>query len=165
MATANLSAYDKTTLPDARSMRIGIVVSEWNSDITNNLFRGCMEALTDCGVSLDNIHVVHVPGSFELPVAADMILRNTKVESVICLGSVIRGETPHFEFISQACATAVQQVAIKHSKPVIFGVLTDNTLEQSRERSGGSKGNKGVEAGITAIRMIDVCRELEEKWI
>ncbi len=165
MATNDLSLYDKATLPDARTMRIGIVVSEWNSDITNNLFRGCIEALTDCGASLDNIKVVNVPGSFELPLAADILMRNKNVEAIICIGSIIKGETPHFEFISQACANAVQQVAIKHSKPVIFGVLTDNNIEQSRERSGGSKGNKGVEAAVTALRMIDLRRELEESWV
>lgn len=165
MATTNLSAYDKTTLPDAKSMRIGIVVSEWNAEITDNLFKGCMDALTDCAVSLDNISVMNVPGSFELPVAADILMRNTKVEAVICLGCIIKGETPHFDFVSQACASGVQQVAIKYSKPVIFGVLTDNQIEQSRERSGGIKGNKGVEAAITAIRMIDLQRSLEDNWL
>jgi 6,7-dimethyl-8-ribityllumazine synthase len=165
MATTNLSSYDKSTLPDARTMRIGIVVSEWNSDITGSLLRGCMEALTDCGVSLDNIQVSHVPGSFELPVAADMMIVNRKVEAVICLGSIIRGETPHFDFVSHACATGVQQVSLKHTKPVIFGVLTDNSIDQARERSGGSKGNKGIEAAITAIKMIDLQRELEESWV
>jgi len=161
MATQDLSSYNKEHLPDAHSMRIGIVVSEWNDHITSNLLKGCVDALTDCGVSSKNILVAHVPGSFELALGAHMLFDNHKPEAVICLGCVIRGETAHFDFVSQACANGIQQLALQTGKPVIFGVLTDDTEEQSIARSGGSKGNKGTEAAITAIEMIGLQRELE----
>ncbi|MFY8137420.1 MAG: 6,7-dimethyl-8-ribityllumazine synthase [Flavobacteriales bacterium] len=161
MSTANLSLFDKNQLPDAQSMRIGIVVSEWNSDITDNLLRGAVETLTDCGVRLDYLKIVHVPGSYELPSGAQMLLENSSVECVICLGSVIRGETPHFEFVCNAVAQGVKDVSLMYKKPVIFGVLTDNTVDQSRARSGGNLGNKGVEAAVTAIKMVGLKRQLE----
>jgi 6,7-dimethyl-8-ribityllumazine synthase len=161
MSSKNLSNYDRSQLPDVQSMRIGIVVSEWNNDITDNLLRGAMETLTECGASLDHLKIIYVPGSFELPSGAQMLLENTSVEAVITLGCVIRGETPHFDFVCQTCADGVKDVALKYMKPVIFGVLTDNTLEQSRARSGGNLGNKGVEAAVTAIKMIALQRQLE----
>jgi 6,7-dimethyl-8-ribityllumazine synthase len=161
MSSSNLSAYDKSQLPDVQSMRIGIVVSEWNNDITDNLLRGAVETLTECGASLDYIKIIYVPGSFELPSGAQMLLENTSVEAVITLGCVIRGETPHFDFVCNACAQGVKDVAIKYKKPVIFGLLTDNNVEQSRARSGGNLGNKGVEAAVTAIKMISIQRQLE----
>ncbi|MFM1998638.1 MAG: hypothetical protein RL204_585 [Bacteroidota bacterium] len=161
MSSSNLSAYDKSQLPDVQSMRIGIVVSEWNNDITDNLLRGAVETLTECGASLDYIKIIYVPGSFELPSGAQMLLENTSVEAVITLGCVIRGETPHFDFVCNACAQGVKDVSIKYKKPVIFGLLTDNNVEQSRARSGGNLGNKGVEAAVTAIKMIALQRQLE----
>lgn len=161
MSTKNLSNYDRSQLPDVQTMRIGIVVSEWNNDITDNLLRGAMETLTECGASLDHLKIIYVPGSFELPSGAQMLLENSSVEAVITLGCVIRGETPHFDFVCQTCADGVKDVALKYKKPVIFGVLTDNTLEQSRARSGGNLGNKGVEAAVTAIKMIALQRQLE----
>jgi 6,7-dimethyl-8-ribityllumazine synthase len=142
-------------------MRIGIVVSEWNNDITDNLLRGAVETLAECGASLDYIKIIYVPGSFELPSGAQMLLENTSVEAVITLGCVIRGETPHFDFVCNACAQGVKDVSIKYNKPVIFGLLTDNNVEQSRARSGGNLGNKGVEAAVTAIKMIALQRQLE----
>lgn len=164
MATTDLSAYNKVNLPDAGNMRIGIVVSEWNSEITDNLLRGCQETLSDCGITLDKIRIVHVPGSFELPLGAQMLLENKSLEAVICLGSVVRGETPHFEFVCQTCADGIKDVALKYNKPVIFGVLTDDNIEQSRARSGGALGNKGTEAAITAIKMVALKRQLEDTW-
>jgi 6,7-dimethyl-8-ribityllumazine synthase len=161
MSSSNLSAYDKSQLPDVQSMRIGIVVSEWNNDITDNLLRGAVETLTECGASLDYIKIIYVPGSFELPAGAQMLFENTSVEAVITLGCVIRGETPHFDFVCNACAQGVKDVSIKYKKPVIFGLLTDNNVEQSRARSGGNLGNKGVEAAVTAIKMIALQRSLE----
>lgn len=161
MSSKNLSNYDRSQLPDVQTMRIGIVVSEWNNDITDNLLRGAMETLTECGASLDHLKIIYVPGSFELPSGAQMLLENSSVEAVITLGCVIRGETPHFDFVCQTCADGVKDVALKYKKPVIFGVLTDNTLEQSRARSGGNLGNKGVEAAVTAIKMIALQRQLE----
>jgi 6,7-dimethyl-8-ribityllumazine synthase len=162
MATHNLSHYNKEHLPDAQTMRIGIVVSEWNDHITSNLLKGCLEALTDCGVSEKNILVAHVPGSFELALGAKMLFDTHRTEAVICLGCVIRGETAHFDFVCNACASGIQQLALQIGKPVIFGVLTDDTQEQSIARSGGSKGNKGTEAAVTAIKMIGLQRELEK---
>ncbi|MFM2202017.1 MAG: hypothetical protein RL040_1217 [Bacteroidota bacterium] len=162
MATHNLSNYTKEHLPDAQSMRIGIVVSEWNDHITSNLLKGCIDALTDCGINSKNILVAHVPGSFELALGAKMLYENQRPEAIICLGCVIRGETAHFDFVSQACATGIQQLGLSIGKPVIFGVLTDDTEEQSIARSGGSKGNKGKEAAITAIKMVGLQRELEK---
>lgn len=164
MATTNLSTYEKEHLPDARSMRIGIVVSEWNETITSNLLKGCVEALIDCGVPEQRIMIAHVPGSFELALGAQLLLENQSLDAVVCLGCIIRGETAHFDFVSQACAQGIQSTSLKFNKPVIFGVLTDNTEEQSIARSGGSKGNKGTEAAITAIKMIGLKRELEQTW-
>jgi 6,7-dimethyl-8-ribityllumazine synthase len=165
MATTNLSAYNKEHLPDAQTMRIGIVVSEWNDHITSNLLKACVDALTDCGVNSKNILVAHVPGSFELPLGAQMLFDNHSLEAVICLGCVIRGETAHFDFVCQSCANGIQTLSLKIGKPVIFGVLTDDREEQSIARSGGDKGNKGTEAAITAIKMIGLQREMENnKW-
>jgi len=162
MATENLSAFSSENLPDASSMRVGIVVSEWNAQVTENLLRGAMETLTGQGVRLDNVHVVHVPGSFELASGASMLIANRSVEAVICLGSIIRGETPHFEFVSLATANGIMDVGLRSGRPVIFGVLTDDNMEQAQARSGGSKGNKGVEAAVTAIKMIALRRQLED---
>jgi len=111
MATENLSAYNKEHLPDARNMRIGIVVSEWNDRITSGLLAGCMEALSDCGVPRSNLLVAHVPGSFELPLGAQLLFENHSIEAVICLGCVIRGETAHFDFVCQACASGIQTLS------------------------------------------------------
>lgn len=164
MATSDLSSYNKELIPDASTMRIGIVVSEWNSDITENLLRGCMDALIDCGANTDKIQIIHVPGSFELAQGAAMLFANRSVEAAICLGCIIRGETPHFEFVSIACAQGIQEAGLRAGKPCIFGVLTDDNIQQSRDRSGGSKGNKGTEAAITAIKMIALKRDLEDNW-
>ena len=162
MSTTNLSAHDISQLPDARSMRIGIVVSEWNAEITENLLRGALETLTEAGCTLDYIRIVHVPGSYELPIGAQLLMNNHSVEAVICLGCVVRGETPHFDFVCSAVAQGVKDVSLKFNKPVIFGVLTDNTIDQSRARAGGALGNKGVEAAVTAIKMVALQRNLED---
>jgi 6,7-dimethyl-8-ribityllumazine synthase len=164
MATTNLSAYNKENLPDAANMRIGIVVSEWNSEITSNLQKGCTDALSDCGASIDHLHIIHVPGCFELPIAAQLLLENKSCEAVICLGCVIQGETPHFDFVCQTTADGIKDVSLKFGIPVIFGVLTDLNIDQSRARSGGSLGNKGTESAITAIKMISLKRSLEDSW-
>ncbi|MFN8698234.1 MAG: 6,7-dimethyl-8-ribityllumazine synthase [Flavobacteriales bacterium] len=165
MATENLSAFSSENLPDASNMRVGIVVSEWNAQVTENLLRGALDTLTGQGVRLDNVHVVHVPGSFELAVGATLMIANRSVEAVICLGSIIRGETPHFEFVSLATANGIMEVGLKTGRPVIFGVLTDDTMDQALARSGGNKGNKGVEAAVTAIKMIALRRQLEDNLI
>lgn len=162
MSTTNLSNFDPSDLPDASDMRVGLVVSQWNSQITSALQKGCIDTLTDAGMRLDNIIVVEVPGSFELPQGALLLSQNRSSEAIICLGSIIRGETPHFEFVSHACAQGIMDVGIKTGKPVIFGVLTDDNEAQALARSGGNKGNKGVEAAVTALKMIELRRQLED---
>jgi 6,7-dimethyl-8-ribityllumazine synthase len=164
MATANknLSAYDKDQIPDASQMRIGIVVSEWNYDITGNLLKGAHEALLSNGMTEDNIVVLHVPGSYELPQGAQYLLEYSKVDGVVVLGSVIQGETKHFDFVCQAVAQGTKDVGLKYNRPVVFGVLTDNTLQQAIDRSGGKHGNKGIECAIATIKMVGLQKGLKE---
>ena len=154
MATTNLSKYDASKIPSAKGMKIGIVVAEWNADITENLLKGAYNTLLKHGIEEEDIIVNHVPGSFELPLGAQIILEKLYLDAVICLGSVIRGETSHFDFVCQAAALGVKDVSLKYNKPVVFGVLTDDTKQQAVDRSGGKLGNKGDEAAITAIKMV-----------
>jgi len=156
MATVNnnLSDYDINTIPNAKEMAFGIVVSEWNEQITNGLLKGAYSTLVKNGALEDNIIVKHIPGTFELPLAAQSLFEKTNVDAVICLGSVIQGETKHFDFVCEGAALGIKDVALKYNKPTIFGVLTDNNLQQAIDRSGGKHGNKGDEAAITAIKMI-----------
>jgi len=155
MATANknLSAYDKTTIPNAKGLRFGIVVSEWNGAITEGLYKGAMEALMDCGANGENIVRWNVPGSFELPFGAKKMIESMELDAVIVIGSVIQGETKHFDFVCSATAQGVMDLNIRTQVPVIFCVLTDNNMQQAIDRSGGKHGNKGAEAAIAAIRM------------
>jgi len=149
----NLSEFDKTNLPDATRLRIGIVVSEWNTTITEALFNGAYTTLTASGVDPTNIHRINVPGSFELTSGARFMASNHKVDAVICLGCVIQGETRHFEFICQAVANGLTNLNLASGIPFIFGVLTTDTEAQALARAGGKHGNKGIEAAITAIKM------------
>ncbi|MBI2281263.1 MAG: 6,7-dimethyl-8-ribityllumazine synthase [Bacteroidetes bacterium] len=162
MATANknLSEYDINSVPNAKKMRFAIVVAEWNINITSNLLKGAYETLMKHGAQKKNITVKYVPGSFELPIGAQTIIEKTDVDAVICLGSVIQGETKHFDFVCQATALGIKDVALSYNVPVIFGVLTDNTLQQAIDRSGGKHGNKGDEAAITAIKMVHFQKEV-----
>lgn len=155
MATANknLSAYDKTTIPNAKDLRFGIVVSEWNGAITEGLYKGAMEALLDCGAKEENIVRWNVPGSFELPFGAKKMIESMELDAVIAIGSVIQGETKHFDFVCSATAQGIMDLNIRTQVPVIFCVLTDNNMQQAIDRSGGKHGNKGAEAAIAAIRM------------
>ncbi|MDT0557198.1 6,7-dimethyl-8-ribityllumazine synthase [Ichthyenterobacterium sp. W332] len=154
MATANhnLSNYDKTTIPNAASLRFGIVVSEWNETITEGLFKGAKSTLIDCGAKEDNIIRWNVPGSFELIYGSKKMMEQD-VDVVIAIGCVIQGETKHFDFVCDGVTQGIKELNLQGTKPVIFCVLTDNTREQSLARSGGEHGNKGVEAAITAIKM------------
>lgn len=154
MATenTNLSNYDASTLPDATNFRIGIVVSEWNSTITEGLLKGAVDTLVDCGVAESNIRTIHVPGSFELIYGAKK-MQQQLVDAVITIGSVIKGETQHFDFVCDGVTQGIKDLNVLHDIPVVFCVLTDNTIQQSVDRSGGVHGNKGVEAAITAIKM------------
>ena len=162
MATVNknLSDYDIHSIPNAGDMIFGIVVSEWNEKITTGLLEGAYSTLVKHGALEKNIMVKHIPGSFELPLAAQRVLEKTNVDAVICLGSVIQGETKHFDFVCEATALGIKDVGLKYNKPVIFGVLTDNTLQQAIDRSGGKHGNKGDEAAITAIKMVNFQKSL-----
>jgi len=161
MATENthLSNYDSTTLPDATKFRFGIVVSEWNPTITEGLLKGAIDALLDCGVEDSNIKTVHVPGSFELIFGAKK-MQQQHVDAVIAIGSVIKGETQHFDFVCYGVTQGIKDLNLLHDVPVIFCVLTDNNLQQSIDRSGGKHGNKGVEAAITAIKMAHLSHTL-----
>jgi len=155
MATenTNLSHYDTTSLPDATQFRFGIVVSEWNPTITEGLLKGAVDALLDCGVAKPNIRTINVPGSFELVYGAKK-MQQQPVDAVIVIGSVIKGETQHFDFVCQGVTQGIKDLNILHDVPVVFCVLTDNNIQQSIDRSGGAHGNKGVEAAITAIKMV-----------
>ena len=148
----NLSSYNKDEIPSGEKGIFGIVVSEWNKEITDNLLQGAVETLLEHGVDEKDIYVRHVPGSFE-PFGASTLLEKKKFDAVICLGCVIQGETRHFEFISQAVAHGIMKVSLSEGIPVIFGVLTTDTLQQAKDRSGGALGNKGTEAAVTALKM------------
>jgi len=149
----NLSDFSDTDVPQAAPYHFGIVVAEWNSVITDALYQGAYESLVDHGALTQNIFTYSVPGSFELVSGADILLKNRKLDAVICLGCVIQGETRHFDFICNAVANGIANVALKYSKPVIFGVLTTDNQQQADDRAGGKHGNKGVEAAVTAIKM------------
>jgi len=156
----NLSEYDSTALPDMSEKRVAIVVSEWNEKITSGLLEGAKATLLAANCKEDNILINFVPGTFELPLAATWALNLKNVNGVIALGSVIRGETAHFDFVCQAASQGIKDVGLEFNKPVIFGVLTDDTLQQAIDRSGGKHGNKGTEAAVACMKMI----ALEEKF-
>ena len=157
MATANtnLSEYDRTSLPDASQFSFGIAVSEWNAEITDSMCKGAIQTLVDCGVAQERITRLDVPGSFELVYGCRQ-LQQRGFDAIIAIGSVIQGETRHFEFVCQAVAQGIKDLNVTHDVPVIFCVLTDDTWEQAKDRSGGKHGNKGVEAAIAAIKMAAV---------
>ncbi|MEQ6122840.1 6,7-dimethyl-8-ribityllumazine synthase [Pseudotenacibaculum sp. MALMAid0570] len=153
MATTNLSSYDKATIPNANSFRFGIVVSEWNPEITQNMHKGAIETLIDCGAKQENIISWEVPGSFELVYGCKKMIETQNVDAIIAVGNVIQGETKHFDFVCDGVTQGIVDLNIKYDTPVIFCVLTDNTKQQSIDRSGGKLGNKGVECAVAAIKM------------
>ena len=148
----NLSHFNKEEVPNAKGLTFGIVVSEWNVNITEELYKGASDALIECGANANDIVRYDVPGSYELVFGAKVAAR-VSPDAIICLGSVIQGETKHFDFVCNAVAMGIKDLNISLNIPVIFGVLTDNTMEQAENRSGGKYGNKGIEAAITAIKM------------
>lgn len=158
MATANknLSNYDKSTIPNAKDFRFGIVVSTWNHPITNGLYSGAEAALLDCGALAENIIRWDVPGSFELIYGAKKMIQTQNVDVVITIGCVIKGETMHFEFVCEGVTQGIKDLNIQGDVPVIFCLLTDNNEQQSIDRSGGIHGNKGTEAAIAAIKMAEL---------
>ncbi len=162
MATENknLSVYDKNKIPNAKNLRFGIVVSEWNGEITEALFKGAEDALLDCGALSENVIRWNVPGSFELTFGCKKMIQTEKVDAIVAIGSVIRGETSHFDFVCSATAQGIKDLNVVYDVPVIFCVLTDDNIEQSRARSGGKHGNKGTEAAIAAIQMAVLGKEL-----
>ncbi|MEO0060027.1 MAG: hypothetical protein RLZZ312_1674 [Bacteroidota bacterium] len=155
MATANknLSNYNKNKIPNASIFRFGILVSEWNDHITEGLYKGAIDALTDCGALHENIIRWNVPGSFELVYGAKKMIESQKPDVVIVIGSVIKGETQHFDFVCDGVTQGIKDLNVLSDSPVIFCVLTDNSEQQSIDRSGGLHGNKGTEAAIAAIKM------------
>lgn len=163
MATINknLSEYNPETVPNGGDMTIGIVVAEWNHNVTGNLLKGAKQTLIENGVKEENIIITWVPGSFELPLGAQFLLESDKVDAVVCLGCVIQGETKHFDFVCHGTTQGVMDLNLKYNKPVVFGLLTDNTLQQSLDRSGGKHGNKGVECAVTALKMVALKRNVE----
>ena len=153
MATTNLSHYNKTTIPNAKDFRFGIVVSEWNPDITKNLQKGAIETLLDCGAKQENIISWEVPGSFELVYGCKKMLETLQLDAIIAIGNVIQGETKHFDFVCNGVTQGIVDLNVKYSTPIIFCVLTDNSKQQSIDRSGGKFGNKGIESAVAAIKM------------
>ncbi len=153
MATTNLSYYDKATIPNAKKFRFGIVVSEWNPEITENLYLGAEAALLENGAQKENILRWDVPGSFELIYGCKKMIETQKLDAMIAIGNVIQGETKHFDFVCDGVTQGIKDLNLKYDIPIIFCVLTDNTKQQSIDRSGGKHGNKGIECAIAAIKM------------
>jgi len=157
MATTgkNLSHYDRATLPNGAHFRVGIVVSEWNEAITIGLRDGAVRVLNDAGVTLANTPILYVPGAFELPLASKWMLEGANpCDAVIAIGAVIRGETAHFDYVCQGVTQGLMQLGLASGKPAVFCVLTDDNIEQSRARSGGEHGNKGIEAAVACLKML-----------
>lgn len=157
----NLSDFSHTTVPSARPFKFGIVVAAWNAEVTGKLYQGAYDSLIKHGTVEENIISLEVAGSYELIAAADILLTNKVLDAVICLGCVIQGETRHFDFICDAVGNGLSNVGLKHTKPVIFGVLTTDNQQQALDRAGGKHGNKGDEAAITAIKMADLAYSLK----
>ncbi len=155
-ANKNLSVTEGSNIPSGAGYTIAIIVSEWNNKITNALRDGAVKTLLENGVEEKNIMVRYVPGSFELTLGAQLACDHITTNAVICLGCVIQGETRHFDFICNAVANGITNVSLKFNKPVIFGVLTPDNMQQAEDRAGGKHGNKGVEAAITALKMLSL---------
>ena len=149
----NLSTFSGGDLPDITSKKFGLVVSEWNDEITHALMSGALETLLKYGAKKENIIIRSVPGSFELTLGAQTLAQDQNIDAILCLGCVIQGETPHFDFICNATSSGIKDLNVSGKCPVIFCVLTDDNIQQSIDRSGGKYGNKGSEAAIAAIEM------------
>ncbi|MFO7620107.1 MAG: 6,7-dimethyl-8-ribityllumazine synthase [Bacteroidales bacterium] len=160
MGTTNFSEYDPEAVPNAEDLSFGIVVSDWNREITWALLDETLLTLTNHGVNQNSIAISHVPGSFELPLGAQIMADNTDVNAIICLGCVIQGETPHFTYICQGVTQGIMQLNLDYNIPFVFGVLTTENRLQALDRAGGKHGNKGTEAAITAIRMAALQRDM-----
>ena len=165
MATVdrNLSEYNKDLIPDGSQFKIGIVISEWNSQITENLAKGAIDTLITNQVKNDNINIRYVPGTFELPLGAQYLCEYLDLDGVIAIGTVIQGETKHFDYVCEGATKGLTDVNLKYNIPVSFCVLTDNNIQQSIERSGGKHGDKGVECAVACLKMIALKKDLEKK--
>lgn len=161
MSTTDLSGYDPALVPDAVKMRFGIVVSDWNHEITHALLDGALKTLKKHGAADKNIVVKHVPGSFELTLGGQFLAEYDDLDAIICLGCVIQGETPHFSYICQSVTYGITKLNLEYNIPFIFGVLTTLDIGQAHDRAGGRYGNKGDEAAVTAIKMAALQREIE----
>lgn len=159
-----LSLYDKESLPNVEGSSVGIVVAEWHSEITEVLLKGAVDTLMKNGIDEEDIIIKHVPGTFELTLAAKYMINYTDVEAVIAIGCVIRGETTHFDFVCQSVTQGLTNLTNEYFIPLSFCVLTTDTMEQAKERAGGKHGNKGVEAAIAAIKMIHLHDEMYEDY-
>ena len=149
--------------PDATGMRLAIVAGRFNADITKLLLDGAQHELADLGLERDSVPVVWVPGAFEIPLVAKQLVESGELDAVICLGAVIRGDTPHFDFVAGECAAGISRVALDTGVPIAFGVLTTDDLGQALARAGGPEGNKGAEAAATAVEMVDLLRQLAKQ--
>jgi 6,7-dimethyl-8-ribityllumazine synthase len=156
----NLSDHDLPVIKSAGKLRIALLVSEWNSEITHSMSDAALKTLVECGILPDHVLVYDVPGSFELPLAAQFFCQSGSVDAIICIGCVIQGETRHFEFISHAVANGISRVGLDYGMPVIFGVLTTDSYQQALERAGGKHGNKGVEAAVAALKMLELKKSI-----
>ena len=162
MATENrnLSEYNKDFIPNGADFKIGIVVSEWNDNITLNLLAGAKQALLDNGVKEENIHVKFVPGAFELPLGCQYFCEKGLVDGVVAIGVVIQGETKHFDFVCDGATQGIKDVNLKCNTPVAFCLLTDNNIQQSIDRAGGKHGNKGIECAVACMKMIGLKKDM-----
>jgi len=147
---------------DGRDLSLAVVVSRFNKMVTDRLLAGAREALTGQGVDPSRADFAHVPGSFELPLAAHRLAESGRYQAVVCLGAVIRGETPHFEYVAAQSASGIARVTLDTGVPIIFGVVTADTLEQALDRAGGRSGNKGFDAVITAIEMANLMKRIDD---
>ncbi|RHP64672.1 6,7-dimethyl-8-ribityllumazine synthase [Bacteroides sp. OF04-15BH] len=157
----NLSEYDLNSVPSAQGMRFGIVVSEWNNNITGALLQGAYDTLTKHGAREEDITVMTVPGSFELVFGASQMVKSGKMDAVIAIGCVVRGDTPHFDYICEGTTQGLASLNERFDVPVIYGLLTCNNMEQAQDRAGGTLGNKGDECAVTAIKMVDYYRKIK----
>ncbi|MEE9440137.1 MAG: 6,7-dimethyl-8-ribityllumazine synthase [Saprospiraceae bacterium] len=150
----NLSSGAKESLPSIADFSVALIVSEWNAEITHSLRDACVKTLKIHNISEDNLYIISVPGAYELPMGARIMMGQEKIDAAICLGCVIKGETDHDKYINHAVANGIMNLGLTSQKPVIFGVLTPNTKQQALDRAGGKYGNKGIEAAVTAIKML-----------
>ncbi len=159
----NLSSVKSAVLISPEKLKVGVIVATWNEEITHPLYLGANDFLLESGLVSENITKLDVPGTFELPVAAKMLLQQFPLDGIICIGCVIKGETSHNEYINHAVANGLTQLSILSGKPCVFGVLTPNSMQQAIERAGGTHGNKGVEAAATLLQMIEIKQGFNKK--